>query len=106
LIGPDPFTIVHIREIVRLAANAHLPAISVYRPFTAEGGLMTYGPDTADIFRRSAAYVDRVIKGEKPAELPVQEPDKFEFIINLKVAKTLGLELPPTLLAMADEVIE
>ena len=106
LIGPDPFTIVHIREIARLAANAHLPAISVYRPFTAEGGLMTYGPDTADIFRRSAAYVDRVIKGEKPAELPVQEPDKFEFIINLKVAKTLGLELPPTLLAMADEVIE
>ncbi len=106
LIGPDPFTIVHIREIVRLAANAQLPAISVYRPFTAEGGLMTYGPDTADIFRRSAAYVDRVLKGEKPAELPVQEPDKFEFIINLKVAKTLGLELPPTLLAMADEVIE
>jgi putative ABC transport system substrate-binding protein len=106
LIGPDPFTIVHIKEIVQLAEKARLPAISVYRQFAAEGGLMAYGPDTADIFRRSAAYVDRVLKGANPAELPVQEPDKLEFVVNLKAAKTLGLELPPTLLATADEVIE
>ena len=106
LIGPDPFTIVNIREITNLVQQARLPAISVYRPFPAEGGLMAYGPDTADIFRRSAAYVDRVLKGGNPAELPVQEPDKFEFIVNLKAAKALGIELSPTLLATADEVIE
>jgi len=106
LIGPDPFTIVHIKEITRLVQQARLPAISVYRPFPAEGGLMAYGPDTADIFRRSAGYVDRVLKGANPAELPVQEPDKFEFIVNLKAAKALGIDLPPTLLATADEVIE
>jgi putative ABC transport system substrate-binding protein len=67
---------------------------------------MAYGPDTVDIFRRSAGYVDRVLKGASPADLPVQDPDRFEFIINLKAAKTLGLELPPTLLAIADDVIE
>jgi putative ABC transport system substrate-binding protein len=106
LIGPDPFTIVHIKEITRLVQQARLPAISVYRPFPAEGGLMAYGPDTADIFRRSAGYVDRVLKGANPAELPVQEPDKFEFIVNLKAAKKVGIDLPPTLLATADEVIE
>jgi putative tryptophan/tyrosine transport system substrate-binding protein len=106
LIGPDPFTIVHIKEITRLVEQARLPAISVYRPFPAEGGLMAYGPNTADIFRRSAAYVDRVLKGADPAELPVQEPVKFEFIVNLKAAKALGIDLPPTLLATADELIE
>jgi putative ABC transport system substrate-binding protein len=106
LIGPDPFTIVHIKEITQLVQQAGLPAISVYRPFPTEGGLMAYGPDTADIFRRSAAYVDRVLRGGNPAELPVQEPDKFEFIINLKAAKALGTTVPPTLLAAADEVIE
>lgn len=83
-----------------------MPAISVYRPFPVEGGLMAYGPNTAEIFRRSAGYVDRVLKGASPAELPVQEPDKFEFIVNLKAAKALGIELSPTLLATADEVIE
>jgi putative ABC transport system substrate-binding protein len=106
LIGPDPFMIVHIKEIAHLVQQARLPAISVYRPFPAEGGLMAYGPDTADIFRRSAAYVDRVLKGGNPVDLPVQEPDKFEFIVNLKAAKALGVDLPPTLLATADEVIE
>jgi putative ABC transport system substrate-binding protein len=106
LIGPDPFTIVHIKEIAHLAGQARLPAISVYRPFADEGGLMAYGPNTADIFRRSAAYVDRVLKGANPAQLPVQEPDKFEFIVNLKAGKALGIELPPTLLVSADEVIE
>jgi ABC-type uncharacterized transport system substrate-binding protein len=106
LIGPDPFTIVNIKEITRLVQQARLPAISVYRPFPAEGGLMAYGPDTADIFRRSAAYIDRVLKGANPAELPVQEPDKFEFIVNLKAAKALGIDLPRMLLATADEVME
>ena len=106
LIGPDPFTIVHIKQITQLVQQARLPAISVYRPFPVEGGLMAYGPDTADIFRRSAAYVDRVLKGANTGDLPVQEPDKFEFIINLKAAKALGTTVPPTLLAAADEVIE
>jgi putative tryptophan/tyrosine transport system substrate-binding protein len=95
---------VHIKQIAQLAAQNRLPAISVYRPFIVEGGLMAYGPDTADVFRRSALYVDRILKGAKPADLPVQQPTKFEFIIN--TAKALGLEVPPTLLALADEVIE
>ena len=106
IIGPDPFNQVQIAELAQLASQNHLPSVSVYRPFVAAGGLMMYGPDTADIFRRSAAYVDRVLKGAKPADLPVQQPDKFEFVINLKTAKTLGLDIPPTLLALADEVIE
>jgi putative ABC transport system substrate-binding protein len=83
-----------------------LPAVSVYRPFAVEGGLMTYGPDTPDIFRRSAAYVDLILKGANPAELPVQQPTKFQFIVNLKTAQSFGLTMPPTLLATADEVIE
>jgi putative ABC transport system substrate-binding protein len=90
----------------QLAAQNRLPAISVYRPFADEGGLMSYGPDTADIFRRSAGYVDRILKGANPADLPVQQPDKFEFVVNLKAAKALGLTVPATLLATADEVIE
>jgi putative tryptophan/tyrosine transport system substrate-binding protein len=106
IIGPDPFNQVHIKQIAQLAAQNRLPAISVYRPFIVEGGLMAYGPDTADVFRRSALYVDRILKGTKPADLPVQQPTKFEFIINLKTAKALGLEVPPTLLALADEVVE
>jgi putative ABC transport system substrate-binding protein len=106
LIGPDPFTLVNLRQIAQLALQNRLPAISVYRPFTSEGGLMAYGPDTAEIFRRSAGYVDRILKGAQPAELPVQQPDKFEFTINLKTAKALGLVIAPTLLATADEVIE
>jgi ABC-type uncharacterized transport system substrate-binding protein len=106
LFGPDPFNQVHIRQIARLAGQNRLPAISVYRPFVMEGGLMAYGPDTADVFRRSATYVDRVLKGTKPADLPVQQPIKFELTINLKTAAALGLTVPPTLLARADEVIE
>jgi len=86
--------------------QAHVPAVSVYRPFVQAGGLIMYGPDTADIFRRSAAYIDRVLKGEKTADLPVQQPNKFEFVINLKTAKALGLNVPPTLQAAADDVIE
>jgi putative ABC transport system substrate-binding protein len=106
IVGPDPFNQVHIKEIAQLATQTRLPAISVYRPFTLAGGLMAYGPDTADVFRRAAAYVDRILKGEKPADLPVQQPTKFEFIINLKTAKALGITVPPTLLALADEVME
>jgi putative ABC transport system substrate-binding protein len=106
MIGPDPFNVVRIKQIAQHAAQRRLPAISVYRPFAVEGGLMAYGPDTADIFRRSAGYVDRILKGASPADLPVQQPDKFEFVINLKAAKALGLTVPTTLLALADEVIE
>jgi putative ABC transport system substrate-binding protein len=106
MIGPDPFNVVRIKQIAQLVAQNRLPAISVYRPFAIEGGLMAYGPDTADIFRRSAGYVDRILKGASPAELPVQQPDKFEFTVNLRAARSLGLTVPPMLLATADEVIE
>jgi len=106
IIGPDPFNQVRIKQIAQLAAQYRLPAISVYRPFVVEGGLMAYGPDTADIFRRAAAYVDRILKGAKPAEPPVQQPTKFEFMLNLKTARTLDLTVPLTLQAIADEVIE
>jgi putative ABC transport system substrate-binding protein len=106
MVGPDPFNVVRIKQIAQLAAQNRLPAISVYRPFAAEDGLMAYGPDTADIFRRSAGYEDRILKGASPADLPVQQPDKFEFVINMKAGKALGLGVPATLLALADEVIE
>jgi len=92
--------------IIELAARHRLPAVYAYRSFVAEGGLMSYGPDVHDIFRRTASYVDRILKGAKPADLPVEAPVKFEFVINLKAAKTLGLDVPDKLLALADEVIE
>ena len=103
---PDPLTVVHRELIMRLAAQHRLPTIFTYRQFVKEGGLMSYGPDTADIFRRSASYVDRILKGANPADLPVEQPTKFELVINLKTAKALGLAVPNSLLARADEVIE
>jgi putative ABC transport system substrate-binding protein len=96
LVGPDPFNQIHLKHIAKLTTQSRLPAVSVYRSFVMEGGLMMYGPDTADIFRRSAEYVDRILKGANPAELPVQQPSKYECIINLKTAKLLGLTVPPT----------
>ena len=92
--------------IISLAAGHKLPAIYPYRFFVEAGGLMSYGANLAVNYRLTAAYVDRILKGEKPADLPVQAPTKYELVINLKTAKTLGLTLPDTLLARADEVIE
>jgi len=92
--------------IIGLASRLRLPAIYPFRYYALDGGLISYGPDTLDLFRRAAGYVDRILKGEKPADLPVQAPSKYELVINLKIAKALGLEVPPTLLARADEVIE
>jgi putative tryptophan/tyrosine transport system substrate-binding protein len=83
-----------------------LPAVYAYRTYVAEGALMSYGPDVYDVFRRSASYVDRILKGAKPADLPIQQPTKFELAINLKTAKALGLQIPEKLLALADEIIE
>jgi putative ABC transport system substrate-binding protein len=106
VVPPEAYTNVHREPIIRLAAQNRLPAIYGNLDHAAEGGLMSYGPDQTDILRRSAAYVDRILKGDKPGDLPVQAPTKFEFVINLKTAKALGLTFPPELLAIADGVIE
>jgi len=106
IVPPDAFTIVHDQLLVRVAQQQRVPAIYSYRTSAAQGGLMSYGPDPYDNFRRSASYVDRIFKGAKPTDLPVQNPTKYQLVINLNAAKLLGLEVPPMLLARADEVIE
>ncbi len=102
----EPFTVAHRASIMTLAERYRLPAVYPFRQFVVEGGLMSYGPDTADIFRRSASYVDRILKGATPADLPAQAPTKFGLVINLKTAKVLGLDVPLHLQQLADEVIE
>jgi putative ABC transport system substrate-binding protein len=106
IVPPDAFTVTHHKVITAAAERHRVPAIYAYRSFVVGGGLMSYGPDPYDLFRRAASYVDRILRGEKPGELPVQQPTKFEFAVNVKTAKALGLEIPDKLLALADEVIE
>jgi putative ABC transport system substrate-binding protein len=99
-------TIAYRSLIIELAAKHRLPSIYSYRYFVDDGGLASYGADLTGLYRRAASYVDRILKGEKPADLPVQQPTQYEFVINLKTAKALGLTVPPSLLTRADEVIE
>lgn len=107
LVLPDPvFNVVHRGRIVGLAEKSRLPAMYGARDFAAAGGLMSYGPNYADLFRRAATYVDKILKGASPTDLPVEQPTKFELIINLKTAKALGLTIPIALLGRTDEVIE
>jgi putative tryptophan/tyrosine transport system substrate-binding protein len=106
LVLPDVTTTLHEELIVKLAAQHRLPAIYPWRHFVTAGGLMCYAVDLPDLWRRSASYVDRMLKGGKPTDLPVQVPTKYQLVLNLKIAKAIGLEVPPTLLARADEVIE
>jgi putative ABC transport system substrate-binding protein len=103
---PDVFISTNVDRIVALAQHHRLPALFPFPFFARMGGLVSYGPDVTDLFRRSASYVDRILRGAKPADLPVQAPTKYELVINLKTAKALGVEVPPMLLARADEVIE
>ena len=101
-----PPILVHRNLIIKLAAQHRFPAVYNSRLFAAEGGLMSYGPDILDQYRSAAGYVDRILRGAKPADLPVQAPTKYELVINLKTAKALGLDVPSTLLSIADKVIE
>jgi putative ABC transport system substrate-binding protein len=102
----DPFFTAHRARIVDLTARYRMPGMYYWRQFAEAGGLMAYGPNLLDLYRRAATHVDRILKGARPADLPVEQPTKFELIINLKTAKALGLTIPPSLLARADQVIE
>ena len=106
LVLPDPLFSAYTARIADLADKSHLPAMYGLKDDVAAGGLLAYGPKYADLYRRAASYVDKILKGAKPADLPVEQPTKFEFVINLKTAKTLGITIPPGVLAIADEVIE
>jgi putative ABC transport system substrate-binding protein len=102
----DAFTFGHHAPIISAAALNNVPTVSTLSEFVRDGGLLSYGPDTVDLFRRAATYVDRILRGEKPGDLPVQFPTKFEMIVNRKTATALGLAIPPSILLRADEVIE
>jgi putative ABC transport system substrate-binding protein len=106
LVFPSPMLFLHRQRVVELANSHRLPVMTGSREFANLGALMAYGASQSDLVRRGATYVDKILKGAKPAELPIEQPTKFELVINLKTAKALGLTLPPTLLALADEVIE
>jgi putative tryptophan/tyrosine transport system substrate-binding protein len=106
IVSPDPFITRHRAVVIALAERHRLPAFYGARPFVRDGGLISYGPDTLDMVRRSASYVDRVLRGERPGELPVQAPARYELLINLKTAKALGLTVPTALRVRANEVIE
>jgi putative ABC transport system substrate-binding protein len=106
IVTGSPLTALHRKLIIALVARHRLPAVYPFRYYPTSGGLISYGPDTTDPFRRAAGYVDRILKGEKPSDLPVQAPTKYELVINLKTAKALGIEMPASVLARADEVIE
>ena len=103
---PDSHNVVHRKRIIELTAQYRLPTIYYFRYFASDGGLISYGPDEMDLFRRTAGYVDRILKGTNPSDLPVQQPTKFELVINLKTAKAMGIHIPDSLIARADEVIE
>ena len=106
IVLPETFTTIHRKSIILAAARNNVPTIYPFRYMASDGGLIAYGVDLVDLFRRAARYIDRILRGANPADLPVQAPSKFELVINLKTAKALGLQAPPTLLATADEVIE
>ena len=106
IVTGSPSAYLHRSLIISLAARHKLPAVYTNSEFVTDGGVISYGPDFQDEYRRAAGYVDRILKGEKPADLPVQAPTKYELVINLKAAKTLSIDVPPMLLARADEVIE
>jgi putative tryptophan/tyrosine transport system substrate-binding protein len=106
IVAPDAFVVAHRRQIIELAERYRVPTMYQYDYFVESGGLISYGTDVPDLFRRAGTYVDRILNGAKPGDLPVQEPTKFRLVINLKTAKVLGLTAPPTLVATADEVIE
>jgi putative ABC transport system substrate-binding protein len=106
IVWTSPLTLRYRARIVQLAATRHLPAMYGFGEFARAGGLMAYGPSVREMFRRAATYVDRILKGSKPADLPVEQPTKFELVINLKTAKALGLTIPPSLLARADQIIQ